>query len=70
MTEEQAKEQARVKNEVFEPDRGCPFKTACVSNCPAFIKSRVVKTGTSDYSITETGCLFVKTAKKLLGDKD
>lgn len=70
MTKDEAIQAASGHNNGFDPNRGCPFKSACVNTCPAFIKASATeaknKDGKTFWAVNEPGCKIIAALDRIL----
>jgi hypothetical protein len=70
MTQDEAKTTAEQQNR-FDPEAGCPFKSACIKGkCPAFIPAVLLedtKNGESTglFFVVVSGCKIIRGLEKL-----
>ena len=71
MTKDEAQQLVDQMN-LFNPDSGCPFKSACVKYvCPAYMPAFVTENrdaigqGTGVWLVAESGCKIIKGLEKL-----
>jgi hypothetical protein len=66
MTQDEAKQTAELQNR-FDPDIGCPFKSACIrGKCPAYIPTTLVQVQDElTWDVVSFGCKIVRGLEKL-----